>query len=485
MEKESLVMNYKQYINGRWVDAQSGATWTVIDPATEAAILDVPFGDAADAEAAIAAAAAAQPKWAAMTAYERGAILRRVADLIYSRLDELAPIMTRECGKPLAEARGEWTACADLFDWFAEEGKRAYGRTIPPRRGHKRLLAIPMPVGVVATITAWNFPAYLPARKWSGALAAGCTVVARPSELTPMSAMALVNLLEEAGMPPGVLNLVNGQPAPIGEVFLRSPQVDKLSFTGSQAVGRLLMRNAAEGIKRLSLELGGSAPVLVFPDVDVEAVAKIAVAAKFRNNGQVCISPSRFYVHRAIEDDFIAASRAIVENLVVGPGLDPQVTTGPLVSAAARTRIADFVADAVERGAQVLTGGAPPPGRARGFFYAPTLLTNLAPQMRVMQEETFGPVMLLNSFDDMASALAQANNTPYGLAAYVLTNDLRTAIRAYEGLKFGIIGVNDMTPATAEAPFGGVKQSGFGREGAQEGLHEYMEIKFVSMAIEG
>lgn len=286
-------------------------------------------------------------------------------------------------------------------------------------------------------------------------------------------------------MPPGVLNLVNGQPAPIGEVFLRSPQVDKLSFTGSQAVGRLLMRNAAESIKRLSLELGGSAPVLVFPDVDVEAVAKIAVAAKFRNNGQVCISPSRFYVHRAIEDDFIAASQALVENLVVGPGLDPQVTTGPLVSAAARTRIADFVADAIDRGAQVLTGGAPPPGKARGFFYAPTLLTNLAPQMRVMQEETFGPVMLLNSFDDMASTLAQANNTPYGLAAYVLTNDLRTAIRAYEGLKFGIVGVNDMTPATAEAPFGGVKQSGFGREGAQEGLHEYMETRFVSMAIEG
>ena len=476
-------MNYRMYIAGRWVDAANGGTWQVIDPATEEVIQAVPFGDAADAEAAIAAAAEAQPKWAAMTAYERGAILRRAADLIYSRLDALAPIMTRECGKPLSEARGEWTACADLFDWFAEEGKRAYGRMIPPRRGNKRLLALPMPVGVVATITAWNFPAYLPARKWSAALAAGCTVVARPSELTPMSAMALVNVLEEAGLPPGVLNLVNGAPGPMGEAMLRSPLVDKLSFTGSQAVGKLLMRNAADGIKKLAMELGGSAPVLVFPDVDVEAVAKVAVAAKFRNNGQVCISPSRFYVHRAVADDFVAASRSVIDGLVVGPGLEPQVTTGPLVTAAARERMAGFVADAVGKGAKVLTGGAPPANLARGFFYAPTLLTNLSTGMRAMQEETFGPIMLLNQFDEVDEAIRQANSTPYGLAAYVLTDDMRTAIRAYEGLKFGIVGVNDMTPATAEAPFGGVKQSGFGREGSVEGLHEYLETKFVSLGI--
>ena len=476
-------MNYRMYIDGRWVDAANGGTWQVIDPATEEVIQAVPFGDAADAEAAIAAAAQAQPKWAAMTAYERGAILRRAADLIYSRLDALAPIMTRECGKPLAEARGEWTACADLFDWFAEEGKRAYGRMIPPRRGNKRLLALPMPVGVVATITAWNFPAYLPARKWSAALAAGCTVVGRPSELTPMSAMALVNVLEEAGLPPGVLNLVNGAPGPMGGALLSSPLVDKLSFTGSQAVGKLLMRNAADGIKKLAMELGGSAPVLVFPDVDVEAVAKVAVAAKFRNNGQVCISPSRFYVHRDVADDFVAASRSVIAGLVVGPGLEPQVTTGPLVTAAARERITGFVADAVGKGAEVLTGGAPPANLERGFFYAPTLLTNLSTGMRAMQEETFGPIMLLNQFDEVDEAIRQANSTPYGLAAYVLTNDMRTAIRAYEGLKFGIVGVNDMTPATAEAPFGGVKQSGFGREGSVEGLHEYLETKFVSLGI--
>ena len=477
------MMHYRMYIDGNWVDARNGGVWNVVDPATEETILAVPFGDSSDAEAAIDAAVRAQPHWAAMTAYERGAILRRCADLIYSRLDELAPIMTRECGKPLAEARGEWTACADLFDWFAEEGKRAYGRTIPPRRGNKRLLSIPMPAGVVATITAWNFPAYLPARKWSAALAAGCTVVARPSELTPMSAMALVNLLAEAGLPAGVLNLVNGLPAPIGETLLRSPHVDKLSFTGSQGVGRTLMRNAADGLKRLSLEMGGSAPVLVFPDVDLEAVAQVAVAAKFRNNGQVCISPSRFYVHRAIAQEFIAASRAVVDRLVIGPGLEPRVTTGPLVTATARERVAGFVADAVEKGAQVVSGGARPAHLERGFFYTPTLLTNLSPAMRAMQEETFGPIMLLNEFDGLEDALAQANATPYGLAAYVLTKDMSTAIRAYEGLKFGIVGVNDMTPATAEGPFGGVKQSGFGREGAQEGLHEYLETKFVSMGL--
>jgi succinate-semialdehyde dehydrogenase/glutarate-semialdehyde dehydrogenase len=298
-----------------------------------------------------------------------------------------------------------------------------------------------------------------------------------------MSAMAVANILEEAGLPAGVMNLVNGAPGPMGEAMLRAPQVAKVSFTGSQAVGRLLMRGAADGIKRLSLELGGSAPVLVFPDVDLESAARAAVAAKFRNNGQVCISPSRFYVHHAIADDFAAASRSIIDGLVVGPGLDPKVTTGPLVTSAARERIAGFVEDAVNGGASVITGGAPPSNLDRGFFYAPTLLANLTPGMRAMQEETFGPIMLLNRFDDLAQALHQANSTPYGLAAYVLTNDMGTAIRAYEGLKFGIVGVNDMTPATAEAPFGGVKQSGFGREGAVEGLHEYLDTKFVSMGI--
>ena len=474
-------MNFQMYIDGRWVDAAHRQTWTVINPATEAPIATVPFGDAADAEAAIAAAARAQPDWAAMTAYERGAILRRVADLIYARLDELAPITTRECGKPLAEARGEWTACADLFDWFAEEGKRAYGRTIPARRANKRLFSLPMPVGVVATITAWNFPAYLPARKWSGALAAGCTVVGRPSELAPMSAMALANLLAEAGIPSGVFNLVNGQPGPIGEVFLRSPHVDKLSFTGSQAVGRLLMRGAADGIKRLSLELGGSAPVLVLPGADPELAANLSVGARFRNNGQVCIAPSRFYVHRDMAEEYVEASRAAIDRLVIGDGLEPGVTTGPLIGAVARERVHEYVIDAVAKKARVVTGGARPP--RPGFFFEPTLLINLDDSMRALREEVFGPVMLVRDYAELDDALAQANATPYGLAGYVIGQDLSAVTRAYEGLRFGIVGVNDLTPATAEGPFGGVKQSGFGREGAQEGLHEYLETKFVSVAL--
>lgn len=476
-------MQYRMLINGEWQDARSGQTWDVVNPATEETIASVPFGGAEEAEAAISAAHEAQPGWAAMTAYERGAILRQAADLLRERLDELAPIMTRECGKPLAEARGEWNACADLFDWFAEEGKRAYGRTIPARRGEKRLMAIPMPVGVVATITAWNFPAYLPARKWSGALAAGCTVVGRPSELTPMSAMALVNVLMEAGMPAGVVNLVNGDPVSIGQAFLQSPYVDKISFTGSQRVGQILMRGAADQIKHLSLELGGSAPVLIFDDVDVRDAAQRAVTAKFRNNGQVCISPARFYVQAGIYDEFLAAVRELSGQLVLGDGLQPGVTNGPLVTANGRNNVEAFVQDAVHKGAQVVAGGARPAGLERGYFFEPTVLANVSPLMRVTCEEVFGPVMPVYKFNTLEEALQMANNTPFGLAGYVLTRDLSRATRAYEGLRFGIVGVNDLVPATAEGPFGGVKQSGWGREGAQEGLHEYLDTKFVSIGL--
>jgi len=476
-------MQYQMYINGAWVEARSGKTWEVVNPATEEKLATVPFGNADDAQAAIDAAHRAQPGWGAMTAYERGAILRKTSELIRERFDELAPIMTRECGKPLAEARGEWGACADLFEWFAEEGKRAYGRVIPARRGNKRLLSVPMPAGVVATITAWNFPAYLPARKWSGALAAGCTVVGRPSELTPMSAMALVNIMHEAGFPPGVINLVNGEPESIGQAFLQSPYIDKISFTGSQRVGQILMRGAADNIKRLSLELGGSAPVLVFGDVDVESAAQQAVTAKFRNNGQVCISPTRFYTQQSIFEDFMEATQAAVEKLVVGDGMQDGVTTGPLVTAAGRDKVELFVQDAVSQGAKVVTGGARPANLTRGYFYQPTLLTDVSPTMRVSCEEIFGPVMPISTFETLEEALKLANDTPFGLAGYLMTRDLSTAIKAYEGLKFGIVGVNDLVPATAEGPFGGMKQSGWGREGSEEGLHEYLETKFVSMAL--
>ncbi len=477
-------MRYQMLIDGQWSDAEDGATWEVVNPATEAIIGRAPFGGAAETTRAIAAAAAALPAWRGLTAYDRGGILRDIADAIRARVDALAPIMTAECGKPLGEAAGEWGACADLFDWFAEEGKRAYGRVIPARKPGKRLLSLPQPVGVVATITAWNFPAYLLARKWAAALAAGCTIVGRPSELTPMSAMALVNVMVEAGLPRGVVNLINGDPQIMGETILRDPRVRKLSFTGSQRVGQILMRGAADGIKKLSLELGGSAPVLVFADADLDWAAQQGVIAKFRNNGQVCISPTRFYVEQPALEAFLDGVARETDKLVVGDGMRAGVTNGPMVTAAGRDKVELFVGDALEQKAALVTGGARP-ALEQGYFYQPTVLTDVTSDMRLGCDEVFGPVMAVSTFKDIDEALQLANDTPYGLAGYAMTRDLTTATRVYEGLEFGIIGVNDMVPATAEAPFGGIKTSGFGREGGQEGLREYLDAKFVSIGLDG
>ena len=470
------------WIDGAWSDAMDGGSWQVINPATEAPIAEVPFGGAADATRAIDAAEAALPRWQGMTAYDRGAILRDIADALRNRADELAPIMTAECGKPLGEALGEWGACADLFDWFAEEGKRAYGRAIPARKAGKRLFSLPQPLGVVATITAWNFPAYLLARKWAGALAAGCTIVGRPSELTPMSAMALVNVMVDAGLPAGVVNLVNGDPQAMGSAIMSDCRVRKTSFTGSQRVGQILMRQAADGIKKLSLELGGSAPVLVFADADMAWAAQQGVMAKFRNNGQVCISPTRFYVEQPALEDFLEAVKSETEKLVVGDGMRADVSNGPMVNAAGRDKVEQFVQDAIARGASLVSGGGRP-DIAKGYFYNPTVLTDVTAEMRIGCDEVFGPVMAVSAFRTLDEGLALANATPYGLAGYVMTKDLSTATRVYEGLEFGIVGVNDMVPATAEAPFGGTKTSGFGREGSQEGLYEYMDQKFVSIGL--
>ena len=476
-------MQYQMLINGHWAEAADGGRWQVVNPATEAVVADMPYGGGEDAARAIAAAQDALPGWQSLTAYDRGAILRDIADALRVKADELAPIMTAECGKPIGEARGEWGACADLFDWFAEEGKRAYGRTIPARKAGKRLLSLPQPLGVVATITAWNFPAYLLARKWAGALAAGCTIVGRPSELTPMSAMALVNVMQEAGIPPGVVNLINGDPQLMGEAIMRDPRVRKVSFTGSQRVGQILMRQAADGIKKLGMELGGSAPVLVFADADIERAAAQGVMAKFRNNGQVCISPTRFYVEQPALEDFLDAVKTETEKLVVGDGMKEDVTNGPMVSRAGRDKVEQFVADAVAKRAAVVAGGGRP-DIEKGYFYQPTVLTDVTSDMQIGCDEVFGPVMAVSTFETVDEALHLANDTPYGLAGYVMTKDLSTATRVYEGLEFGIIGVNDMVPATAEAPFGGSKTSGFGREGSQEGLYEYMEQKFVSIGLD-
>ena len=475
-------MQYKMLIDGQWLDAADGGRWQVVNPASEEAVADVPYGGREDAARAIAAAQGALPAWQALTAYDRGAILRDIADALRSRAEELEPIMTAECGKPISEARGEWGACADLFDWFAEEGKRAYGRAIPASKAGKRLLVIPQPVGVVATITAWNFPAYLLARKWAGALAAGCTIVGRPSELTPMSAMALVNVMQEAGIPAGVVNLINGDPQSMGEAIMTDPRVRKVSFTGSQRVGRILMRQAADGIKKLGMELGGSAPVLVFADADMEWAAAQGVMAKFRNNGQVCISPTRFYIEQPALEDFLAAVKTETEKLVVGDGMDVAVTNGPMVSRAGRDKVERFVADAVSKRAAVIAGGGRP-DIEKGYFYQPTVLTDVTSDMQIGCDEVFGPVMAVSTFATVEEALRLANDSPFGLAGYVMTKDLSTATRVYEGLEFGIVGVNDMVPATAEAPFGGTKSSGFGREGSQKGLYEYMDQKFVSIGL--
>src|SRR5205823_4506318 len=438
------------------------------------------YGAAEDCHAAIDAAQRAFSSWAGRTPYERGAILKRTADLIRAQADRVARTTVRESGKPIGQARGEWLVAADLFEWFAEEGKRAYGRIIPSRVGTRRLTVLKQPIGVVGIVTAWNFPAYNVARAAAAALAAGCSVVVRPSEYTPLTAMELMNVLVEAGMPGGVPNLVVGEADPIGQEMLRHPGCAKIHLTGSVAVGKRLMDGASATMTRLSLELGGNAPVLVFPDVDLEQLAAGAIAAKFRNGGQVCIAPQRFLVARRIADEFVDRVATVVGTLRVGSGLEPETQVGPLINARQRDRVEGLVESARSAGATVRVGGARPANRPRGYFYEPTVVADVDPSMPVYEEEIFGPVLPVASFEDVDEAIAVANGTRYGLAAYVWTNDVRTAIRASERLEFGMIGVNEWSPQAVEAPFVGWKESGLGREAGAEGLDEYMETKLIA-----
>jgi acyl-CoA reductase-like NAD-dependent aldehyde dehydrogenase len=472
---------YKQLIDGEWRDAASGATKSVRNPATEEVVREVPYGSGADCHAAVDAAQAAFGPWSRRTPYERAAILKRAADLMRARADALAHTTVLESGKPVAQARGEWLVSADLFEWFAEEGKRAYGRVVPSRIGSRRLTVLKQPLGVAGIITAWNFPAYNVARAVAAALGAGCTIVIRPSELTPLTAMEMANLLVEAGTPPGVVNLLNGEADPIGQEMLRHPGCAKVHLTGSLRVGRLLMDGASKTMTRLSLELGGNAPVLVFPDVDLQQLAASAVTAKFRNGGQVCIAPQRFLVSRRVADEFVDRVATVASSLKVGSGLEPETQVGPLISAKQRAHVESLVASARSAGASVRTGGDRPSDRPRGYFYQPTVVADVRPSMPIYDEEIFGPVMPIASFDDTDEAIAHANATRFGLAAYVWTNDLRTAIHAAERLEFGMVGVNEWTPQAVEAPFVGWKESGIGREAGSEGLEEYLETKLVSM----
>ena len=474
-------MTHQQLIDGAWAGAGNGGTWDVINPATEAVIETVPFGDRTDCHRAIEAAAAAFPAWAKKTPWERGAILLQAARLMRERAGALGKITVQESGKPLNQAKGEWHVAAELFEWFAEEGKRAVGKVLPSRTASKRMSVVRQPLGVVGVITAWNFPVYNPSRAWAAALAAGCTVVGRPSEYTPLTGMELAAILVEAGIPPGVFNLVNGDPDGMGQAMLDHPACRKISFTGSVRVGKLLMDGASRTVTRLSLELGGNAPVLVFPDVDPEAVAATAVSAKFRNNGQVCVAPQRFLVHRSIVDRFVDAAVAKAAKLRLGNGLETETQVGPLINARQRDRVASLVAAAANGGAEIRLGGRPPASLSAGFFYEPTVLTGIRPDQPAFQEEIFGPVLPVVAFDETDEAIRLANQTPYGLAAYLWTNDLGTAVKTAEALDFGMVGVNEWTPHATEAPFGGFKQSGVGHESGAEGLDEYLETKVIAL----
>jgi acyl-CoA reductase-like NAD-dependent aldehyde dehydrogenase len=468
---------FQQLIDGAWVEASTGAVWQLVNPSTEQTIAELPYGGADDAQAALDAASAAQPAWAKLTAWERGAILQRAAGWIRERIDALAAVTSEESGKPLREAVGEWNTGANLLDWFAEEGKRELGRLVSSRVSAKRISVLHQPIGVVGVITAWNFPVYNPARAWAAALAAGCAVVGRPSEYTPRSAMLFAQALHEAGAPAGVVNVINGDPEAMGRVLLDDPRCRKISFTGSTRVGKLLMDGASKTVTKLALEMGGNAPVLIFPDVDVEKVARAAVTSKYRNNGQVCIAPQRFYVHSRIAEEFVETAAQAARALKLGPGTDPATDVGPLINTRQRERVEAMVNAAVSDGAEVLAGGKRPAGA--GYFYEPTVLLNVTPEMEVYREEIFGPVMPVVPFSDPDEALALANALEYGLAAYVHTRDVNTTMKMMEGLEYGMVSVNDWFPSAPEAPFGGMKGSGMGRECGTEGLLEYMETKTV------
>ena len=475
----------QMYIEGQWRDADDSRTLGVINPADESTLAEVAYGGRAEVDRAIGAAARAFPGWRAASVYDRARVLKKAADLIRDRAERIARTLTQEQGKPLPEAKAEVLHAADTFEWFAEEGKRAYGRTIPPSNVAKRHYVIKHPVGVVGTITPWNFPAALPSRKIAPALAVGCTVVSKPAEQTPLTLIHLFGCLTDAGLPPGVANLVIAPARPVADAFFEHPAVRKVSFTGSTAVGKELIRRSADGVKRLSLELGGHAPLIVFPDADVAQVAQAAVIGKFRNNGQVCIAPSRFYVHERVAKDFTEAAVELTRKLRLGDGLVEGVQVGPMFEARALEKTASLIDDARARGAKVLTGGGRSTRFEKGYFFEPTVIREVDGRMRIMTEEPFAPVMPLLDFSKLDDVIAAANDTPYGLAAYVFTNDLTVATRMAEGLEAGIIGLNDPVPATPQCPFGGMKESGLGRELGIEGLDAYLETKYVSVGLRG
>ncbi len=477
--KDSNLLRTRCYVAGRWVGAQGDATLQVVNPASGEVIGTVPRGSAADARRAVEAAAEAFPAWARKTAKERAAILRRWHDLMLAHQEDLATLMTAEQGKPLAEAKGEVSYAAAFIEWFAEEGKRLYGDVIPPHQADKRLLAIRQPVGVVAAITPWNFPAAMITRKAGPALASGCTLVCKPASQTPFSALAMAELADRAGVPPGVLNVVTGDARAIGGELTSNPLVRKLTFTGSTEIGKQLMAQCAGTLKKLSLELGGNAPFIVFEDADLDAAVEGVIASKYRNTGQTCVCANRLLVQAPVYETFTAKLIAAVSALRVGDGLRGATEQGPLIDAKALAKVEEHIADAVAKGARVALGGKR--HALGGTFFQPTVLTGVTPAMMVAREETFGPVAPLFRFDTEGEAVRMANDTEFGLAAYFYTRDLARAWRVGEALEYGIVGVNTGLISTEVAPFGGVKESGMGREGSKYGILDYTEIKYLCL----
>ena len=472
------------FINGEWI--KSDNTFAVFNPANGEEIGQVTDGNREDAKRAIDAAQAALPGWSALTVYQRSDYLRRAYELMIERKADLAALMTKEQGKPIKAAMAEVQYGADYLLWFAEEVKRSYGETIPSARPDQRFLVHHQPLGVVAAVTPWNYPVSMITRKVAPAIAAGCTIVLKPAEATPLCAIAIFEILQEVGVPAGVINLVTSNtPGPIGEEFCTNPVVKKLTFTGSTAVGKKLAQDAAPQLKRVSMELGGHAPFIVFDDADPIHAAKGAALVKFLNTGQACISPNRIFVQRSIIEPFLAEFENRIAKMRAGSGTEQGVNIGPLVNEAAVNKVNNQVVDAVEKGAKLHAGGKvlTEAGLDKGNFYAPTLLSGITEEMLIYREETFGPVAAVIPFDTQDEVLEKANDTNYGLAAYVYTQNMSRAMRMFEGLHFGMVGINDINPTSAAAPFGGMKESGLGREGAREGLMEYYETKLAGISI--
>ncbi len=472
------------YISGVW--ATSGPTFPVTNPATGAEIAQVADGGTAEAKAAIEAAHKAFPAWAGKTAFERSAILYKAHQIMLERRPELAKLMTEEQGKPLRMSTNEVGYAADFLLFYAEEAKRVYGDILPSGRSDQRFMVLRQPIGVVAAVTPWNYPISMLTRKMAPALAAGCTIVLKPAEATPLCAIETFKCFIDAGVPEGVINLVTAaDPKPIGEEFCNNPLVRKITFTGSTAVGKMLVGKAAANMKRVSAELGGHAPFIVFKDADPVHAAKGAAAVKFLNTGQACISPNRMFVHESQVEPFLEEFTSRVTRLRAGNGMETGIGVGPLINEAAIEKIDRQVKDAVAKGARLLAGGhrLMDDGLDQGSFYAPTLLADVRPDMLIYREETFGPVAPVITYTDDDDVIGMANDTHYGLAAYVYTNSIATGMRAFEALNFGLIGINDINPTSASAPFGGMKDSGMGREGAREGISEYLETKLGGFSV--